>query len=54
MRTDFSDYFTEPGKAREGYEQVFEKGFVSDYPLTVRDKEGKLTDVMYNASVLQG
>src|SRR5258706_223033 len=49
--TDFSDYFTEPGKAREGYEQVFEKGFVSDYPLTVRDKEGKLTDVMYNASV---
>src|SRR5260221_5997965 len=49
--TDFSDYFTEPVKAREGYEQVFEKGFVSDYPLTVRDKEGKLTDVMYNASV---
>jgi len=49
--TDFSDYFTEPRKAREGYEQVFEKGFVSDYPLTVKDKEGKLTDVMYNASV---
>ena len=49
--TDFSDYFTEPTKAREGYKQVFEKGFVSDYPLTVRDKTGKFTDVLYNASV---
>jgi len=24
--TDFSDYFTEPEKAREGYQQVFAKG----------------------------
>ena len=49
--TDFSDYFTEPQKAREGYKQVFEKGFVSDYPLTIHHKSGKLTDVLYNASV---
>ena len=49
--TDFSDYFTEPEKAREGYKQVFEKGSVSDYPLTIRHKNGKLTDVLYNASV---
>ena len=49
--TDFSDYFTEPEKAREGYEQVFQKGFVTDYPLTLRDKEGRLTGVLYNASV---
>src|SRR5437667_6528949 len=28
--TDFSDYFTEPEKAREGYKQVFEKGLVSN------------------------
>ena len=49
--TDFSDYFTEPQKAREGYKQVFEKGSVSDYPLTIRHKNGKLTDVLYNASV---
>jgi len=49
--TDFSDYFTEPQKAREGYKQVFEKGFVSDYPLTIHHKNGKLTDVLYNASV---
>jgi len=49
--TDFSDYFTEPKKAQEGYRQVFEKGFVADYPLTIRHKNGNLTDVLYNASV---
>ena len=49
--TDFSNYFTEPEKAREGYKQVFEKGFVSDYPLTILHQNGKLTDVLYNASV---
>ena len=49
--TDFSDYFTEPGKAREGYQEVFKKGFVTDYALTIRSTSGKLTDVLYNASV---
>src|SRR5581483_9497115 len=49
--TDFCEYFTEPDKAREGYEQVFAKGFVTDYPLTIRHKDGRLTDVLYNASV---
>ncbi len=49
--TDFSDYFTEPLKAREGYEEVFEKGFVTDFPLTIRRRDGNLTDVLYNASV---
>ena len=55
--TDFSDYFTEPENAREGYRQVFEKGFVTDYPLTIRHSDGRLTNVLYNASVyrdLQG
>jgi PAS domain S-box-containing protein len=49
--TDFSNYFTEPNKAREGYRQVFANGFVTDYPLTIRHKDGRLTDVLYNASV---
>src|SRR3989449_227842 len=49
--TDFSNYFTEPEKAREGYQQVFAKGSVTDYPLTVRHVGGRLTDVLYNASV---
>jgi PAS domain S-box-containing protein len=48
---DFSNYFTEPEKAQEGYRQVFAKGMVTDYPLTIRHADGALTDVLYNASV---
>ncbi len=49
--TDFSNYFTEPDRAREGYRQVFAEGSVSDYPLVIKHKSGQLTDVMYNATV---
>ncbi len=49
--TNFSNYFTEPEKAQKGYLQAFEKGFVSDYALTIKHVNGKLTDVLYNASV---
>ncbi|SDB85946.1 ATP-binding protein [Williamwhitmania taraxaci] len=49
--TDFLDYFTEPQKAREVYQEVFAKGSVADYPLTLRHKDGKLTDVLFNGSV---
>ena len=49
--TDFSIYFTEPEKARGGYQQVFAKGLVTDYALTIRHRGGRLTDVLYNASV---
>ena len=48
--TDFSDHFTEPDKARDGYRQVLAKGFISNYPLTIRHKNGRLTDVIYNAT----
>ncbi|MES2559903.1 MAG: ATP-binding protein [Bacteroidota bacterium] len=47
--TDFFEYFTEPQKAKEGYQQVFANGFVADYPLTIRDHN--LTDVLFNGSV---
>ena len=49
--TDFFDYFTEPQKAREVYQEVFAKGSVADSPLTLRHKGGKLTDVLFNGSV---
>ncbi len=49
--TDFSDYFTEPGKARAGYQQVFREGSVQDYDLEIRHRNGHLTPVLYNASV---
>jgi PAS domain S-box-containing protein len=49
--SDFSDYFTEPEKARAAYKKVFAEGFVRDYPLAIRSKSGKITDVLYNASI---
>ena len=49
--SDFSNYFTESDKAREGYQRVFADGFVTDYPLTIRHKDGHVIEVLYNASV---
>ena len=49
--SDFFDYFTEPQKAREVYQEVFAKGSVADSPLTLKHKDGKLTDVLFNGSV---
>lgn len=51
--TDFFDYFTEIQKAREVYQEVFAKGSVADSPLTLRHKDGKLTDVLFNGSVFK-
>ena len=51
LGTDFSKYFTAPEEAREVYQEVFAKGFVTDYPLTIRHENGHFTDVLYNASV---
>jgi PAS domain S-box-containing protein len=48
--TDFLDYFTEPQKARGVYQEVFAKGSVTNSPLTLRHKNGKLTDVLFNGS----
>jgi PAS domain S-box-containing protein len=33
--SDFCTYFTEPDKARSGYQQVFAQGMVQDYPLAI-------------------
>ena len=49
--SDFFDYFTEKQKAREVYQEVFDKGSVADSPLTLRHIDGKLTDVLFNGSV---
>ena len=52
--TDFSDYFTEPDRAREGYRQVFAQGFVADYPLTIRQASGDPIEVLYQRPGVQG
>jgi len=49
INTDFINYFTEPEIARKGYEEVFSRGFVVDYPLVLKD--GKLTNVLFNGAV---
>lgn len=49
--TDFSDYFTDPEQAREGYVKVFEYGLLRNYPLELRHKDGNVVNVLYNASV---
>jgi PAS domain S-box-containing protein len=41
--TAFHGYFTDPEKARAGYEQVFETGFVRDYELEIQHKDGQTT-----------
>lgn len=48
--SDFSDYFTDPQKAREGYQAAFLQGFVRDYPLEIRHVSGRTTEVLYNAT----
>jgi PAS domain S-box-containing protein len=49
--TDFSDYFTEPEKAREGYRLVFSRGKVLDFPLEIRHSDGHTIPVCYNATI---
>jgi len=49
--TEFLEYFTEPQKARAGYQQVFRDGLVRDYALEIRRRDGRVTPVLYNASV---
>src|SRR5665648_222213 len=49
--TDFSEYFTEPDKARVGYKQVFDIGKVVDYELYLKHINGSSIPVLYNASV---
>src|SRR5665647_639563 len=51
--TSFSDYFTDPEKAEEVYQEVLTQGSVADYPLTLCHQDGHetLTEVLYNASI---
>ncbi len=47
--SDFFTYFTDSHKARMVYQEIFEKGFVANYPLTLLDFT--LTEVLFNGSV---
>lgn len=49
--SNFFDYFTEPHKAREVYQEVFVAGVVANFPLKLRHISGTQTDVLFNGSV---
>ncbi len=47
----FSNYFVHPEEASKGYKETLSKRFVRDYPLIIKHRSGKLTHVLYNASI---
>ena len=47
----FSDYFTEPDRAKAGYEKVLHEGSVRNYALEIQNPDGHVTPVLYNASI---
>ena len=51
--TPFADYFTEPERARTGVGQTFDKGFVTEYALTLISRSRRLLQVSFNASVFK-
>src|SRR6185369_13645365 len=46
----FKSYFTDPERAEAGIKLVLAEKKVSDYELTARSRDGKNTDVSYNAT----
>jgi len=51
--SDFSNYFTEPEKAKAGYLKAFKEGKVKDFPLTIQHVSGNKVPVLYNASIFR-
>ncbi|MHB1025850.1 MAG: hybrid sensor histidine kinase/response regulator, partial [Desulfobacteria bacterium] len=51
LGTELMEYFTDPEKARAGFQLVFREGAVQGYPLEIRHRDGSVTPVLYNASV---
>ncbi len=49
--TDFKSCFCEPERAQEGYQQVFSRGHVTNYPLSVRHRNGVTCEVLLNATL---
>ncbi len=49
--TNFAECFTDPAKANAGLRETLVKGFIHNYPLTIRHESGDSIDVLYNASV---
>ncbi|HJV54030.1 MAG TPA: MASE3 domain-containing protein [Noviherbaspirillum sp.] len=48
--SDFIRYFTEPDKARAGFQTVLADGVLRNYPLAIRQMSGRELDVICNAT----
>jgi PAS domain S-box-containing protein len=49
--TDFSNYFTDPEKARAADQLAFRDGWVKDHELEIQHRDGHALPVLYNASL---
>lgn len=49
--SDFSNYFADPGKAREGFARVFRDGIVRNYELQLKQRDGSVVPVECNATL---
>ena len=49
----FKMYFTDPQRAEAGIKLVLQEGKVTNYELTARSKDGRMTVVSYNASIFR-
>src|SRR4029077_2352442 len=51
--TPFKNFFTDPNRAEEGIRLVLREGRVTNYEMTAKAKEGRLTVVSYKASTIR-
>lgn len=51
--TDFSLFFTDYEKANKVYKRVFKEGFIRDYELAIKNMNGTITPVNYNATIFK-
>ncbi len=53
LGTPFSDYFTEPERAKIGIERTLKEGFVTEYALTIISRTRRHLQVSFNASIFR-
>ncbi len=53
LGTPFAAYFTDPERARAGVQETFEKGFVTEYALTLVSRARRQLQVSFNASIFK-
>ena len=47
----FAEHFAEPDQALASYRQMFAEGSINNHPLSIRHVDGRITEILLNASV---